>query len=204
VGQLTILVLILVALSLAAALVLFPVQRKYELRLAVLMARIDELEMRIDQNREMESDASPATVHAPRHTADPPQAVSGDVLAGKSSFVQRVVEEETQRPASTGELAIQCVHARLEDNLQPAELASELSISLRTLERGLTAELGCTPRQLILAMNMREARRLLESGRYRVNEVAQRLGFSNPSNFSRSFRSFYHVPPTTIARRHDC
>jgi len=91
------------------------------------------------------------------------------------------------------------VHARIRENLAPADLAAELAISLRTLERGLAAELGCSPRQLILAMKMREARRLLESGRYRVNEVSSTLGFATPSHFSRSFRAFYRLPPSTVA-----
>jgi AraC-like DNA-binding protein len=198
--QLAIPVVLVVALGLAAGFALL--QRRNERRLAVLMARIDELEGQIAADGDT---AEPVEVPAPldenRGREEVLANVSADVLAGRTSYVRRVVEGQTPRPASAAELAIRCVHARLEENLLPAELASELSVSLRTLERALTAELGCTPRQLILAMKMREARRLLETGRYRVNEVAHRLGFSSPSNFSRRFRSFYHMSPTAFLRR---
>ena len=93
-------------------------------------------------------------------------------------------------PTSLAGQAIALVHSRIEARLSPTELAGDLAISLRTLERGLAAELGCTPRQLISAMKMREARRMLVSGKYRVNEVAMRLGFATPSHFSRCFRTF--------------
>ena len=202
-GQLAIPVVLVIALCLASALVVLLVKRRYELRLTQLMARIDELERRPGGHEgASEVDIARYPDRAPPDEPEAPPTVSGDVLAGRTSYVRRVVEGQTPRPAMIGEQAIRSVHAKLEENLLPADLASELSISLRTLERGLAAELGCTPRQLILAMKMREARRLLETGRYRVNEVAHRLGFANPSYFSRRFRSFYHVSPTSFVRRH--
>lgn len=191
----------LVSLCLAGGLVF--VHKRNQKHLALLLTRIDQLESHTGgQDGVSKADTALFAVREPEIQEGVSPAVSGDVLAGRTSFVNRVVEGQTDRPALTGELAIRCVHARLEENLLPAELASELSISLRTLERGLAAELGCTPRQLILAMKMREARRLLETGRYRVNEVAFQLGFSDPSGFSRRFRSFYHVSPNTVVRRH--
>jgi len=201
--QLAIPVILVVALSFPTAIVFLLVQRRNERRLVALMARIDELEGQIgDRDEAVEAEQAPSPSPGPRPREGVSAAVSGDVLAGRTSYVRRVVEGQTPRPPSTGELALRCIHAKLEDNLLPTELAGELSISLRTLERGLAAELGCTPRQLILTMKMREAKRLLETGRYRVSEVAYRLGFSNPSNFSRRFRSFFHVSPTAFLRRH--
>lgn len=201
--QLAIPVVLVLALGLALGLVLVLMQRRNERQLAALMARIDELEGQIAGDADTtELAGAPTPLDDRRGREEVPANVSGDVLAGRTSYVRRVVEGRTPRPASAGELAIRCIHERLEENVLPAELASELSVSLRTLERALAAELGCTPRQLILAMKMREARRLLETGRYRVSEVSHRLGFSSPSNFSRRFRSFYHLSPTSFLRRH--
>ena len=45
-------------------------------------------------------------------------------------------------------------------------------------------------------MKMREAKRLLEVGDLRVNEVASRLGFSSPFYFSRRFRTFFGMSPS--------
>jgi AraC-like DNA-binding protein len=178
-------------------------QRRTRCQVDALMGRIDELEQRVPGGGAA-SGASPAAAESDLTAAssdDIEENLSRDVLAGRTSFVRRAVEGELSRPSSLAGQAIGLVHSRIQENLLPAELAAELAISLRTLERGLAAELGCSPRQLIVAMKMREARRLLESGRFRVNEVASRLGFATPSHFSRSFRAFYRLPPSTVARK---
>lgn len=122
---------------------------------------------------------------------------SGDVLHGRTTHVQRLLDGSGGAASSLADQAIYRIHAHIEENLTPHQLAWELCVSLRTLERGLGMTLTCTPRQLILAMKMREARRMLTAGR-RVNEVASRLGFSNPFHFSRRFKEFYHVAPSEM------
>ena len=183
--------------------VLLAIQHRLKRQMTGLMGRLDELERTApvlggagqpatgggENDAELESD---------HETGSNP---SRDVLAGRTSFVRRAVEGELSLPTSLAGQAIALVHSKIEARLSPTELAGELAISLRTLERGLSAELGCTPRQLISAMKMREARRMLVSGKYRVNEVAMRLGFTTPSHFSRNFRTFYRTPPSELARR---
>lgn len=119
-----------------------------------------------------------------------------DVLAGYTTYVQRVVSGPGEAPMSLSDQAIVKIHQHLEDGYRPAQLADDLCISLRTLERGLAEVFDCSPSQLITAMKMREARRLLEIGDFRVNEVASRLGFSSPFYFSRRFRTFFGVSPS--------
>ena len=188
----------------AAAGALLLVQRRTRREVNLLLERIDQLEEIVPIEGSSSLGAAPATAGVdPAHDAgDPDDDLSRDVLAGRTSFVHRAVVGELSRPTSLAGQAVALVHARIRENLSPADLADELAISLRTLERGLAVELGCTPRQLILALKMREARRLLETGQVRVNEVATRLGFATPSHFSRSFRMFFHVPPSTVVRDH--
>ena len=119
-----------------------------------------------------------------------------DVLAGYTSYVRRVVSGPGEGPSSLSDQAILKIHEHLEDGYRPAQLADDLFISLRTLERGLAEVFDCSPSRLITAMKMREARRLLETGDYRVNEVASRLGFSSPFYFSRRFRTFFGSSPS--------
>lgn len=88
------------------------------------------------------------------------------------------------------------IYSRIEDRIQPSDLADDLGVSLRTLERGLTRVLDCTPGQLILTVKMREARRMLASGRFRVGEVAHRLAFADASHFTRRYRRFYRCTPS--------
>ena len=124
-----------------------------------------------------------------------------DVLAGHTTRVRALLEDGTVQGLPLADQAIVQVYGRLEEPLSPSELASALNVSLRSLERGLSLALDCTPRELILAVKMREARRLLEEGELNVTAVAYRLGFSSPSHFSRRFREFFKVSPSQVARR---
>jgi len=160
-----------------------------------LLHRLDEVEAKLG------SLAAPAQQPAvadeiPVGHLDLVPTPSGDVLAGRTTEVERILAGPAPPRRSLAEQAILAVHRRLDGGLTPADLAEELHVSLRTLERGLGMFLDCTPRQLILAMRMREARRLLAGGDCMVKDVAYRLGFADPYHFSRCFKSFYHVAPS--------
>lgn len=74
------------------------------------------------------------------------------------------------------------------------ETAESLHLSTRTLNRRLSAE-GTTFRQLRLENTHEWARRLLKEG-ISVEAVALQLGYDNPANFRRSFRSMNGVSPS--------
>jgi transcriptional regulator GlxA family with amidase domain len=160
------------------------------------MARLDELEAEVGAAGPDGGPLAEAVdeVRSGRHP-------TADVLAGRTTYVRRLVDGEDGSALGLADQAIVAVHRRLEEAVQPADIADELCVSLRTLERGLATVLDCTPRQLILAMKMREARRLLETEDLTVSEVAYRLGFSSPGHFSRRFSAFYREPPSAVRSR---
>ena len=106
-------------------------------------------------------------------------------------------------PAGAGERfalrALRAIRARLDAPLAPADLADTLCMSLRTLERHLTEELGCSPSELILAEKMRAARHLLVAGGLQVQEVARRVGYDDPAHFSRRFKAYFGAAPKAFA-----
>ena len=164
-------------------------------RLRELLQRLERLEQALQ--------AQPPPATPPR--ADEPAGVvqggqsqaSADVLRGRTTWVRQLVGRPPEPFLPLADQAIVQVHAALAKNLSPAELADALCVSLRTLERGLAQTLACSPRQLILAVKMREARRLLRQGA-RVSEVAACLGFASAFHFSRRFKGFYHVAPSDL------
>jgi len=174
-------------------------------RMDALMERLETLEKLRAQDQGIDPTGGSAPVGSGSAPGQPaaeqkPQP-AGDVLAGLTSYVREVVAGGDDSAVSLADQSVSRVHARLEDNITPHHLASELRVSLRTLERVLSATLECTPRQLITAMKMREARRLLESGDYRVSEVAYHLGFTSPAHFSTRFKAFYRKPPSALLKR---
>lgn len=167
--------------------VAFLLHRRSVREVRTLLARLEELE----------STEVVAGQTVPEKLQETPVRPTADVLAGMTSHIRQVLQ---RGGGSLADQAIVCVHRHLGEAVTPAEIADELYVSLRSLERGLASSLDCTPSQLIVAMKMREAYRLLSTGEHRVNEVANRLGFSSPGHFSRRFRLFYKVTPSEVAR----
>lgn len=198
------LILAVAVLLLLVSGTMFVLQRRQRRQVEALLARLVELdpEGAIERPEPApQQETAAGARETPADTGAPDAAPTADVLAGRTSYVRRAVEGEVGEAASLAEQTILCVHNHLTENISPGQLADELFVSLRTLERGIAASLDCTPSQLILAMKMREAKRLLASGQYRVNEVATRLGFSSPYHFSRRFKAFFHVAPSKVIGR---
>jgi AraC-like DNA-binding protein len=166
-----------------------------------LIARLETLEaQQPDQRPPTVSGALPIPEPSAQEDGEQGPTPPEDVLAGYTSHINRVIDGAEGGSLGLADQAVFFVYQHLEEPYRPAQLADELHISLRTLERGLVETFDCTPGQLITAMKMREARRLFESGDFRVNEVATRLGFSSPFYFSRRFRTFFGVPPSEYRR----
>ena len=195
-----IVVLALIGAALVGGLVL--AQRRARRQIHELLGRLETLEARwreaagaTNAPRDPFQPASPAQGPIAGDGDTPP---TGDVLAGLTSHVKRLVQSPGTEAESLADQTIVCIHRHLGENVTPTQIADELIVSLRTLERGLAAVLDCTPRQLITAMKMREARRLLLAERRRVGEVAYALGFTDPFHFSKRFKAFYGVAPSDV------
>ena len=76
-----------------------------------------------------------------------------------------------------------------------SEVARELGISERTLQRRITEE-GYNFRQLILEARQDMVRRLLLDLSIDINEVAYLVGFEDANSFYRAFRSWEGTTPT--------
>ncbi len=202
--SLTVGVLVLIAVVSFLAVVMIIRDRRHQRQMGALLERLAALDAARGVSPALmmlPSDRAPLEGEGGSTAVSGGSSPPGDVLAGKTSHVRRVVEGAAASAATLADQAIVCVHRHLEENVAPGQIAAELYVSLRTLERGLAAELDCTPSQLILAMKMREARDLLRSDRFTVSEVAYRLAFSSPSHFSRRYKAFYGRAPSEEIRR---
>ncbi len=186
--------------ALLAGLVLGSVRHGQRRRIDALQRRLAELE-----RPAAEPSVEAATTVSPRLPArlEPARerdraVLSTDSLATKilGTLDGRSTDEDT--PAGLARRALEHVESHLDRTVSVADLARAVHVSPRTLQRALKTALGCSPREFILAVKMRSARRLLEEGAYRVSEVAYRVGFENPDHFSRRFKAYYRVPPSSM------
>ncbi|MCW7540572.1 AraC family transcriptional regulator [Aquabacterium sp. A7-Y] len=76
-----------------------------------------------------------------------------------------------------------------------AELAERLHTSERTLKRRLQGE-GSSFRVLLDDVRRREALRLLEQTTLEVGDIAAKLGYEDPANFTRAFVRWTASPPS--------
>ena len=78
--------------------------------------------------------------------------------------------------------------------------AGRMDISVRTLQRRLHRH-GLTYSALVERVRHEEACRLLQEHGKSIAEIAVRLGYSDPSHFSRAFRRWEGVCPRAHKRR---
>ena len=75
------------------------------------------------------------------------------------------------------------------------ELSDEIGLSLKKLKEGFKQIYGDSVYGYLLDHKMELARKLLESGKYNVNEIGLRLGYSTSSHFIASFKKKYGTTP---------
>lgn len=83
----------------------------------------------------------------------------------------------------------------LDNDITPADLANELGVSLRQLQRIFKEELDITPNTFVTTLKMEEASILLKTSDKNVSEVAYAIGFSDPAYFTKVFKKYFGKSP---------
>jgi AraC-like DNA-binding protein len=124
---------------------------------------------------------------------------SGETLPRHIEAIRQLVSSAAPRPRTRSGRAIARVCQSLEAGMTVDELAAALFVSRRTLHRAVVTEQGCTPSELIMAVRLREAKRLLLAEGRMVKNVAGAVGFPSVPHFSRTFKRFFGVAPSEAA-----
>lgn len=77
----------------------------------------------------------------------------------------------------------------------PDVLASEMALSRSSLRRKILGVTGLAPNDYIRIVRLKIAAHLMQERKYRVNEIAYLVGFSNHSYFARCFQKQFGVLP---------
>lgn len=89
----------------------------------------------------------------------------------------------------------------IEDHIDNSEynveqLSADMGMSRMNLYRKLQAITGQTPTDFIRTIRLKRAAQLLQEGKLNVSEVADRVGFSSSSYFTKCFKEQFGVLPT--------
>ncbi|GGW21904.1 AraC family transcriptional regulator [Gemmobacter lanyuensis] len=90
---------------------------------------------------------------------------------------------------------IQMMEAAIEDPISPADLAEDVGMSTRQLERLFRRYLNRSPKRYYMELRLQKARNLLMQTDMSVINVALACGFASPSHFSKCYRSHYNTTP---------
>jgi YesN/AraC family two-component response regulator len=81
-------------------------------------------------------------------------------------------------------------------------LCDKMFISRTLLHMKMKKITGLSTSEYVRNIKLNEAKIMLEKGLYTVSEVAFKVGFNDPSYFSKTFKHFFNVPPSTIGKSH--
>ncbi|WP_432283966.1 GlxA family transcriptional regulator [Aminobacter sp. BA135] len=96
---------------------------------------------------------------------------------------------------------LQLMQTNIEDPLSLQDIAREVSLSRRQIERLFLRHLSTTPRQHYLTLKLRRARQLIEMTEMSVTAIAIACGFTSASHFSKSFKDHFGVLPSVLRAR---
>jgi AraC-like DNA-binding protein len=128
--------------------------------------------------------------------------VNGFLLAGAHQYAEELRSPVSAPPGPIRQ-ASDLVLTRLGEPITVADIAREVGVSVRALERGFLRHLGATPTQYIRRERLRRVRADLIAGDPSVTSVARiatRWGFAHLGRFSAEYRAHYGVPPSETLR----
>nr|WMC99177.1 GlxA family transcriptional regulator [Aminobacter aminovorans] len=96
---------------------------------------------------------------------------------------------------------LQLMERNIEEPLSLEDIAREVSLSRRQIERLFERHLSTTPRQHYLRLKLRRARQLIEMTEMSVTDVAVACGFDSASYFSKSFKEHFGILPSVLRAR---
>ncbi|WP_455585130.1 two-component regulator propeller domain-containing protein [Bacteroides sp.] len=99
------------------------------------------------------------------------------------------------------EKLIDLIKAKAADSeLQVSDLYEEMGYGRVQFFRKIKAVSGISPNKLIVDIRMKMAADMIRTNQYTISEVAYQTGFSDPSYFSRVFKSVFQITPKEFQR----
>ncbi len=118
-------------------------------------------------------------------------------------------EDHSQRVSMAGRMgvrntkllqAIEAMRNNIEDPIPPGEIARQVGLSTRQLERLFARYLNISPKKYYLGLRLEKARNLLMQTDLSLIEICVMCGFRAPSHFSKTYRKAFGVAPSRDMR----
>jgi transcriptional regulator GlxA family with amidase domain len=111
---------------------------------------------------------------------------------GQAQFIERPVPENDSLLSATCSWAI----AEFQRHLTVADLAAHAGYSVRSFSRQFQAHYGTSPARWLTAQRVLEARRMLETTDFSIEEIARRCGLGTSASLRAHFSRAVSTTPT--------
>lgn len=92
--------------------------------------------------------------------------------------------------------AVQFINNSYNTKITIAEVASEINVTRSYLYKLFKQNLNCSPKEYLTYIRMYHASELLKNQNLRINEVASKVGYSDPLLFSKNFTKHFGISAT--------
>jgi LacI family transcriptional regulator len=99
--------------------------------------------------------------------------------------------------------ALRCIHAKRNNPLSIANLAAELAVNRRTLERRFRQIMKISPLEEVMRMRMSRAKRMLQHTQKQIIEIAHAAGFPDLKSMETQFNNRENMTPEDFRKRTD-
>ena len=117
------------------------------------------------------------------------------------NLIYKLFVSEKRKLLSPIEIAKKYVKENLDKNVDMTIIANEVDISYVYFSQMFKQEVGMTFSDYLLTQRMIEAKKLLRNPSFKVQEIAAKLGYKNPKNFSRAFKKYYGLSPKDYIKK---
>lgn len=104
-------------------------------------------------------------------------------------------EKQENREAGALDKVRRYIHAHLEEDLSLARIAEAVYFNPSYLSRLFKRMTGGNISDYILELRVEKAKELIRAGKYRMHEIASKVGYESPHTFTRCFRKAMNMTP---------
>ncbi len=121
-----------------------------------------------------------------------------DVLTSLGESFEK--EHENDPQSNLVRKAQQMIFENLHKNMGINDIADKLQVSREHLSRVFKQQAGVSPIDYIIQRKIKFACHLLKNTNFTCKEIAERIGYENPTSFTRAFKNILKISPKELRR----
>lgn len=111
-------------------------------------------------------------------------------------FIEKVDEVEEEDKEKIIYDGVKYIQSNFTDDISLTEAATAASLSVHYFSRLFKKEMGCTFKEYLTELRMREAKKKLKNRDDNIANIAKAIGYNNPGYFSKVFKKYEGIPPS--------